>query len=87
MGAAQNAGPLQYSLLLPPGVDVRTSWLVFRITGPAVEMKVRMADGSEMPSMGPMPGIRVFACATRNLDGTVDKAREIVQRKHYSEAC
>ncbi|MEO7362090.1 MAG: hypothetical protein ABI120_17295 [Gemmatimonadaceae bacterium] len=87
MGAPQSAGPIEYALPLADGIDLSKSWLVFRISGPAVEMKARMADGTEMPSMGRMPDIRVFACATKNLNGKQDKAREAIQKQYYSEAC
>lgn len=87
MGEAQNAGPFEFTIPVSTAVDLPKNWLVFRITGPAVAMSVRMADGSVMESSDKMPSIRVFACATQNLDGRKDKARSAVFRKYYSEGC
>lgn len=87
MGAAQTAGPLQFTMPVPAGVNLSESWLVFRITGPAVAMSVKMADGSEMASPGRMPAIRVFACAVTNLDGKRDVARQTLMKGSYSSGC
>lgn len=87
MGAAQSAGALRFTMPVPAGLNLSESWLVFRITGPAVAMSVRMADGSEMASPGPMPAIRVFACAVTNLDGRRNKARETLMKESYSAGC
>ncbi|MEO7999148.1 MAG: hypothetical protein ABI852_16965 [Gemmatimonadaceae bacterium] len=87
MGAVQTAGPIAFTLPLSDGIDLSTSWLVFRLAGPAVMMTVRMADGSQMASPDRMPPIRVFACAVKNLNGKTDAPRQIVLKEAYSAGC
>lgn len=86
MGVPQTTGPIQFTLGLPPGISRAESWLVFRITGPAMAMTARMADGSAPPVIN-LPAIRVFACSLQNLDGKTDKAREKVMKEGYSSGC
>lgn len=86
MGVEQTTGPLQFSLPLPSGTDLSATWLVFRITGAAVAMPARMADGTMAPIME-MPPIRVFACAPKNLDGKTDTARRRLMAESYSTGC
>jgi hypothetical protein len=86
MGVPQTRGPLRFVLAAPAGFNRAASWLVFRITGPAKAMAARMADGTAPPEFK-LPDIRVFACATQNLNGKTDKARAKVMAESYSSAC
>lgn len=86
MGVQQTTGPLHFAIPLPVGVDLSSSWLVFRITGAAIAKPARMADGS-MAEIFDMPPIRVFACSPRNLDGKKDAVRQRLLKEAYSSGC
>lgn len=86
MGVEQRTGPVVFTIPVPSDTRPASSWLVFRITGAAISMPARLADGSVAP-LFELPPIRVFACATKNLDGKTDAARQRVMKEMYSAGC
>jgi hypothetical protein len=87
MGIPRSLRDLHFALPLAARIDLKGSWLVFRIYGATVSSAIHMADGTVFPAKVDENGIRVFACATQNLNGVMDKVRAEQLKTAYNEWC
>jgi hypothetical protein len=69
--------------IIPPG----PSWIIYRISGNAVEMIAPMAPGGTIQRRDHPGAVRVYACGDRDLRGTLDPARAASLRRAYGIAC
>ncbi len=75
-------------LVIPSAsVPAGPSWIIYRISGNAVEMIAPMAPGGSMQRRDHPGAVRVYACGDRDLRGTLDSARAANLRRAYGIAC
>lgn len=87
LGVSQPLHPLRFAIARPASLDRRRAWLVFRIRADGETTPVHLADGTLLAGRRIVGGVRVFACADRNLSGRVDKRRAAGLKKDYLAAC
>lgn len=87
LGVAQPLHPLRFAIARPSTLDTRRAWLVFRIRADGEATPVHLADGTLLAGRRVAGGVRVFACADRNLGGRVDKRRAARLKRDYLAAC
>lgn len=87
LGAARAVGPLRFALERTADLDLARSWLAFRIHGATLTTPVTMADGTVVPVRLVRDGVRVYACAERDLTGKVNRERRERLRESYGAVC
>ncbi len=76
------------TLVIPSGsIPAGPSWIIYRISGNAVEMIAPMAPGGSIQRRDHPGAVRVYACGDRDLRGTLDAARAASLRRAYGIAC
>jgi hypothetical protein len=74
--------------VIPSGsILVGPSWIIYRISGNAMEMIAPMAPGGSIQRRDHPGAVRVYACGDRDLRGTLDSARAASLRRAYGIAC
>ena len=63
------------------------SWIVYKISGNAVEMIAPLVAGGSFQRRDHPGAVRVYACGDRDLRGTLDSARAASLRRAYGIAC
>jgi hypothetical protein len=75
-------------LVIPSGgIPAGPSWIIYRISGNAVEMIAPMLPGGSIQRRDHPGAVRVYACGDRDLRGTLDSARAASLRRAYGIAC
>lgn len=87
VGAPHSIPALRVALARPATLDPERTWLVFRIRADAEATPVHLADGTLLAGRRVESGVRVFACADRNLTGRLDRRRAKGLRRNYLAAC
>lgn len=87
LGVSQPLHPIRFLIARPTSLDRRRAWLVFRIRADGETTPVHLADGTLLPGRRIVGGVRVFACADRNLIGRVNKRRAARLKRDYLAAC
>lgn len=87
LGVSQPLRPIRFAIARPTSLDPRRAWLVFRIRADGEATPVHLADGTLLAGRRIVGGVRVFACADRNLSGRVDKRRAARLKRDYLAAC
>lgn len=87
LGVSHPLPPIRFAIARPTSLDRRRAWLVFRIRADGETTPVHLADGTLLAGRRIIGGVRVFACADRDLSGRVDKRRAARLKKDYLAAC
>ena len=87
MGVQERVAATHFQIALPIDTDPKRTWIAYRIQGDAINMAVRLGDGTVIPASTRRNAIHVFACANRNLDGRVDEPRADALAKAYGTRC
>ena len=75
-------------LVIPSeSIPVGPSWIIYRISGNAVEMIAPMAPGGSIQRRDHPGAVRVYACGDRDLRGMLDSLRAASLRRSYGIAC
>ena len=75
-------------LVIPSGsIPAGPSWIIYRISGNAVEMIAPMVPGGTVQRRDHPGAVRVYACSDRDLRGVVDSVRSASLRRAYGIAC
>jgi hypothetical protein len=78
----------ELQLVIPSGgVPAGPSWIIYKISGNAVEMIAPMVPGGSIQRRDHPGAVRVYACGDRDLRGTLDSARAASLRRVYGIAC
>ncbi len=87
LGVSHPLRDFSFGIPRPPSLDLARTWLVFRIRATGIATPVRLEDGTVLEGKDVEDGVRVFACAERNLDGRVDRKRAKELKRSYIAAC
>ena len=87
LGETQRLPALRFAVPRPQPFDASVASLVFRITGKAATIEIRLADGRAIAAAAGGGKIRVYACADWTLDGFVLERRRKALRRAYNAAC
>jgi hypothetical protein len=75
-------------LSIPSGsIPAGPSWIIYKISGNAVEMVAPMAPGGSIQRRDHPGAVRVYACGDRDLRGMLDSVRAAGLRRAYGIAC